>query len=73
MRTGYAEVSTLPDIAPADFEALVASRQLFLANLLLGSSTAKWREMAGTYLPRTVNRLRHWLDSGHFTRVLPTT
>ncbi|HKX69044.1 MAG TPA: phosphotransferase [Intrasporangium sp.] len=73
MLSGYAEVSVLPDIAPADFEALVASRQLFLANLLLGSSTAQWRELAQTYLPLSVDRLRHWMRTGRFTRALPTT
>lgn len=72
MLGGYAEVSPLPDIAPADFEALVASRQLLLANLVLVSSTAQYREMAPAYLPLSVDRLSHWLDTGHFTRVLPT-
>lgn len=71
MRDGYATVAPLPDLSPEDFEALVASRQLLLANSMLTSTTSQFREMARTYLPTSVDRLRHWLDTGHFTRELP--
>jgi Ser/Thr protein kinase RdoA (MazF antagonist) len=67
MRSGYAEVAPLPEVVPADFEALVAARQLLLGNDLLGSTTATWRSQASDYLVRTVDRLRHWLASGRFT------
>jgi len=73
VRTGYATVAALPDVAASDFEALAASRQLLLANALLGSTTAQSRERARTYLPLAVDRLRHWLETGHFTRDLPLT
>lgn len=68
MRAGYAEVAPLPDIDPADFEALVAARQLLLANSLLASTTAELRALADTYLGTTVARLQRWLDTGRFTR-----
>lgn len=71
LRAGYAEVAPLPEILPADFEALVASRQLLLANSMLTTSTTQFREMAATYLPTSVVRLRHWLETGHFTRDVP--
>ncbi|MFZ2502089.1 MAG: phosphotransferase [Nocardioides sp.] len=64
---GYAEVSPLPSIDPADFEALVASRQLLLTNVVLGSSTAEWREWAASYLATSTRRLQRWLATGHFT------
>ncbi|MBD3781544.1 MAG: phosphotransferase [Micrococcales bacterium] len=66
LREGYAEVAPLPDVDPADLEALVASRQLLLANDLLGSSTASLRAMADGYVRTTVSRLRHWIATGTF-------
>src|SRR5690606_37060478 len=71
MRAGYASVAHLPDVDRSDFEAMVASRQLLLANAILSSSTGQLRAMASTYLPTTVDRLRHWLEHGTFTRALP--
>lgn len=69
---GYADVAPLPEVDPADLEALVASRQLLLGNDLLGSSTAALRGRARDYLVVTVDRLRHWLATGRFTRALPS-
>lgn len=73
LREGYVSVSPLPEIRPEDFEALLASRQLLLANDIVRTTTAQFREMARTYLPTAADRLRHWLDTGHFTRELPTS
>jgi Ser/Thr protein kinase RdoA (MazF antagonist) len=67
LRSGYAEVAPLPEPAAATFEALVAARQLLLANSLLTSSTPEFRAMLPEYLERTVRRLEHWLGSGRFT------
>lgn len=69
LREGYASVTDLPTHDPADVEAMVAARQLLLANDLLLTSTTQLRDMARTYLPLSVERLRHWLDTGHFTRI----
>jgi Ser/Thr protein kinase RdoA (MazF antagonist) len=63
---GYAEVTAPPDVAREDVEALVASRQLLLANALLDSTTASFRAMATEYAHTTVRRLRHWLEAGTF-------
>ncbi len=71
LRAGYAEVAAVPEVDPADFEALVAARQLLLANALLSTTTADLRGEAADYLVTTVARLHHWLGTGRFTRALP--
>lgn len=68
VRAGYAALAPLPEVDPADFEALVASRQLLLANALLATSTADLRAQAADYLHTSIRRLRHWLATGTFTR-----
>ena len=65
---GYAQVRPLPDVTDEAFEALVASRQVLLANALLATSTASLRAEAADYLVLTRDRLRHWLDTGRFSR-----
>jgi Ser/Thr protein kinase RdoA (MazF antagonist) len=69
---GYAEVAPRPVVDPDHLEAMIAARQLLLANSLLDSSTAELRQEAVGYLSVTVDRLRHWLSTGRFTRSLPT-
>lgn len=71
LRAGYCAVRPLPEIDPARFEALVAARQLLLANSLLATTTADLRREAHPYLEVTVGRLRWWLEVGTFTRALP--
>lgn len=65
LRAGYDEVRGLPQ--PADFEAIVASRQFLLANDLLRSSTPEFRDQAAAYLDTTIDRLTRWRESGRFT------
>lgn len=69
LAAGYAGVAPLPDVDPAHFEAMIVARQLLLANSLLASTTAELRWEAERYLDVTVGRLRHWLETGTFTRV----
>ena len=68
LRQGYAEARALPEVSDEQFEALVAARQLLLANSLFLSSTASLRAEATAYLDVTVERLRRWLDTGRFER-----
>ena len=68
LRRGYSEVRSLPLVSDAQFEALVAARQLLLANSLLMSSTASLRAEATAYLDVTVGRLRRWFATGRFER-----
>ncbi|HET6968675.1 MAG TPA: phosphotransferase [Ornithinibacter sp.] len=71
LRAGYAGIRPLPDVDEADFESLVAARQLLLANSLLASSTTALRSEATDYLEVTVDRLRHWRATGRFSRDVP--
>ncbi|WP_298887346.1 phosphotransferase [uncultured Serinicoccus sp.] len=71
VRQGYAAQRPLPDLPAEDFEALVAARQLLLANSILASTTAGQRSDAAAYLRITGERLRHWLGTGRFTRAVP--
>ena len=68
LRHGYGGVRDLPDVSAEQFEALVAARQLLLANSLLASSTASLRAEAMDYLDVTVERLRGWMSTGRFSR-----
>ncbi|HYN65646.1 MAG TPA: phosphotransferase [Ornithinibacter sp.] len=68
LREGYAGVRDLPAVTEEQLEALVAARQLLLANSLLSSSTASLRAEATDYLDVTVQRLRGWQDTGRFRR-----
>lgn len=70
LRAGYAEIAPLPDVDRDDFEALVASRQLLLANALQLTSTAALRAQASAYLETSLARLLRWRDTGTFTRAL---
>lgn len=67
LRQGYSEILALPELETEAFEALVASRQLLLANDLLRTSTAELKAMAKSYLDRTVERLSRWRETGRFT------
>ena len=71
LRAGYARVRALPEVTDEQFEALVAARQLLLANSLLDSSTATLRAEATAYLDVTVERLRGWLATGRFSLTVP--
>lgn len=66
VRAGYTEIAELPECSDENFEALLASYQLVLANSLLGSVSASLRVDAERYLDVAVSRLRHWLESGRF-------
>lgn len=65
---GYEQVRPRPDVPPADFEALVAARNVLLANEVLRMSTADMREIAPVFLANSVLRLRSFLDTGVYRR-----
>lgn len=67
LRTGYSGIRALPTVSGEDFEALVATRQVLLANSLLASTTAALRAEAVAYLSTTVDRLAHWQSTGRFS------
>ncbi len=65
LREGYAAVAPQP-VGTEHVEALLAARQLLLANSLLTTTTAQWRSRAVEYLGTTVDRLRRWMATGRF-------
>ena len=65
---GYEQVRPRPDVLAADFEALVAARNVLLANEVLRMSTADMRDIAPTFLANSVLRLRSFLDTGVYRR-----
>ena len=68
LMAGYAEIRELPiAVTEADFSALVASRQLLLANEMLTTTTASMRAEGANYLAKSVDRLRRWLETGEFS------
>lgn len=68
MLAGYEEVRPLPDVASADYEAMLAARNVLLANEVLRMSTADMREFAPPYIANSVLRLRSFLDAGVYRR-----
>ncbi len=77
MLAGYQEVRPLPDVPTADYEAIVAARNVLLANEVLRMSTADMREIAPPFLANSALRLRAFLDTGVYRRqvegVVPIT
>lgn len=68
---GYQEVRPLPAFTAAQYEALVASRNLVLLNDVLTTTNAEWIEMLPRYVPNSVTKLRAYLDSGVFRHDVP--
>ncbi|GHF49808.1 Ser/Thr protein kinase RdoA (MazF antagonist) [Deinococcus metalli] len=63
---GYASATRLPTFAQADYEAVVAGRALVLLNDLLENTTAELRALLPRYVPNSVTKLRHYLETGVF-------
>lgn len=61
---GYAEIRALPAFSTAQYEAIVASRNLVLLNDVLTIATADMRAIMPRYVANTVTKLRHYLDHG---------
>ena len=68
---GYQELRTLPAYTSAQFEAIVASRNLILLNDVIVSSNAGFRAIAPRYVANTVVKLRHYLDTGIYRHDVP--
>lgn len=63
---GYAAQATPPAYTDAQYETLLAGRNLVLLNDLLDNTTADLRALLPRYLPNSVTKLRHFLDTGVF-------
>jgi len=66
MFDGYQDRRPLPEHTTAQFEGLVASRNLLLLNYVLGSLTAEMADFAPSYVETTVQRLRSYEKTGRF-------
>lgn len=68
---GYAEVRPLPDVAPDEFEALLAARNLVLVNDVLAGRGAADRDFGPAYIRNTVTKLAAFLDTGRYRHRVP--
>lgn len=68
---GYASVRAMPAFTPAQYEAVLASRNLLLLNDLFVTVTEALGVSLAEYIGITTARLRHYLDTGEF-RFTPT-
>jgi Ser/Thr protein kinase RdoA (MazF antagonist) len=64
MLAGYAELRSLPDVTPAEFEAVVASRNLVLLNDVIATEHAEFRAILPNYVANTAVKLRAYLETG---------
>lgn len=67
LHDGYAALRPLPDVASPTYEANLATRNLVLLNDVLTTTNAETRAALATYVPSSVARLRHWLDTGEYS------
>lgn len=63
---GYESVQSLPGFTTAEFEAMLAARNLLMLVDVSSSLTAESTEFAQRYLATTVSRMQHYLASGTF-------
>ena len=68
---GYQEVRSLPEFTGAQFEAMVASRNLVLLNDVITTVTAEFLEMLPRYVPNSITKLRAYLETGVFRHHIP--
>lgn len=63
---GYQSVAALPVYSSAEYEAIVAGRNLVLLNDLLVNTTAELTALLPRYVPNSVTKLRYFLETGVF-------
>lgn len=68
---GYQEVRPLPPCTSAQYEAMVTSRVLVLLNDVLTTTNAEYLAILPRYIPNSITKLRHYLDTGVFRHDVP--
>jgi len=63
---GYQSVAALPVYSSAEYEAIVAGRNLVLLNDMLVVTTAELRAILPRYVHNSITKLRHSLERGVF-------
>ena len=67
LHEGYASRRPVPGaVGSAAYEGNLAARNLVLLNDVLTTVNAETKAALTTYVPRSVARLRHWLDTGRY-------
>jgi Ser/Thr protein kinase RdoA (MazF antagonist) len=61
---GYSDVAELPSYSSAQYEAVVASRNIVLLNDIVATANADFRALLPTYVPNTIVKLRNYLETG---------
>ena len=68
---GYQQVQPLPAFTSAQYEAMVAGRNLVLLNDVITTTNAEFLAMLPRYIPNSVTKLRAYLESGVFRHQIP--
>lgn len=68
---GYQSVRPLPAFTAAQFEAMVASRNLVLLNDTITTTNAEFLAMLPRYIPNAITKLRAYLDTGVYRHEVP--
>ncbi len=63
---GYQSVAALPVYSSAEYEAIIAGRNLVLLNDLLVNTTAELTALLPRYVPNSITKLRSFLETGVF-------
>ena len=63
---GYQTVAPLPVYSSAEYEAIIAGRNLVLLNDLLVNTTAELTALLPRYVPNSLTKLRSYLETGVF-------
>ena len=68
---GYEELRPLPEFTPAQYEAMVASRNLVLLNDVVTTTNAEFLAMLPRYMPNSITKLRAYLRTGVYHHEVP--
>jgi len=68
---GYQELRSLPSFTFAQYEAMVASRNLVLLNDVVTTTNAEFLAILPRYVPNSIAKLRAYLETGVFRHQVP--
>jgi Ser/Thr protein kinase RdoA (MazF antagonist) len=71
MLEGYQTVASLPAFSSAEYEAIVAGRNILLLNDLITNTNADLRAMLPRYAANSILKLRAYLETGVFKHDVP--
>ena len=71
MLDGYSSLRSVPAHTAAQFEAIVASRNLVLLNDVFGTLIPEWQQLLPRYLANSILKLRAYLETGVYRHDVP--